>query len=127
VENDHGTGPIATSASPASSANQNEFLPSGIARGEFHPAALEIAQGDWPLPSLDELGDEGAASEIYAEFRRRLRGLRYLRRGERAQALRAAREFRFLSLKALREKRACERRARYLRWRHAQPPPRPLG
>ena len=87
--NDRGTGP-ATSASPAHSAHEIEG----------------------PI-------EEGDAAEIEIEniFRRKIAGARLLPRRERAQARREAREWRRLALKALREKRAAERYARYMRWR----------
>ena len=91
-ENDRGTGP-ATSVSPASSASDNP---------------------------LDE--DGGAEFEIDAEFRRRLTGLRRLRRRDQPQALRAAREWRRIALKALREKRIRDRHARYMQRRQMRPP-----
>ncbi len=85
-ENDRGTGP-ATSASPAHLANE----------------------------SYEPLDDGDAAEfEIEIEFRRRLMGLRGLRRRERSQALRAAREWRRVALKALREKRMRDRQAHYM-------------
>jgi len=64
----------------------------------------------------DEPIDEGDAAEfeIESEFRRRLMGARQLPRRERAQARRAAREWRRLALKALREKRMRDRLARYM-------------
>lgn len=87
--NDRGTGP-ATSVSPAH-------------------AAHEV---DGPL-------DEGDAAEIEIEniFKRKIAGTRQLPRRERALARRAAREWRRFALKALREKRATERHARFMRWR----------
>jgi hypothetical protein len=87
--NDRGTGP-ATSASPAQSAH-------------------EI---DGPI-------DEGDAAEIEIEniFKRKIAGARLLPRRERAFARREARDWRRFALKALREKRATERHARYMRWR----------
>jgi hypothetical protein len=94
--NDRGTGP-ATSASPAHSANES-----------------------------DEPIDEGDAAEfeIEIEFRRRLMGVRQLPRRERSQARRAAREWRRIALKALREKRRYERRPRFV-WRQQTRPPAP--
>jgi hypothetical protein len=99
--NDRGTGP-ATSVSPAHSAHQN-----------------------------DEPVDEGDAAEfeIEQEFRRKLMGTRQIPRRERAQARRAAREWRRLALNALRQKRMHERHARHMLWRLAKsrPPDRGYG
>jgi hypothetical protein len=87
--NDRGTGP-ATSASPAHSASEY----------------------DGPI-------DEGDAAEIEIEtiFKRKIAAARLLPRRERALARREARDWRRIALKALREKRATERHARYMRWR----------
>jgi hypothetical protein len=71
--------------------------------------------------------DETADAEIEAQFKARLMGLRRLPRYQRAGALRAAKEWRMLALKALREKRATDRRARYALWRLGLPPPRQPG
>jgi hypothetical protein len=65
---------------------------------------------------------EAAVIEIEAEFRRKLMGLRRLRRRERALALRAAREWRSFALNALRERRLRDRHARYMQRRHNQLP-----
>lgn len=70
-----------------------------------------------PLP--DEQDDDGAA-EIEAEFRRRIMGLRRLRPYERAGAVRAARNWKTLALRALREKRAANRSARRMLWLRQQ-------
>jgi hypothetical protein len=96
--NDRGTGP-ATSASPAHSAPEN---------GE----------------PIDE--SNAAEFEIEIEFRRRLMGLRVLPKRERAQALRAAKDWRRVALKALREKRMRDRHASYiLRHKMRMSAPRP--
>jgi hypothetical protein len=62
-------------------------------------------------PTIDE---HGAGREVEAVFQDMLSGIRRLPRRQRAAALRAAREWRFLEMKALRDKRARERRGRYL-------------
>jgi hypothetical protein len=54
-------------------------------------------------------------------FKFKLIGLRRLPRYQRPLALRAAREWRLLALKALREKRARDRHANYSLWRLARP------
>jgi hypothetical protein len=70
---------------------------------------------------------EAAEAEIEAMFKRRLMGLRRLPRYQRAGALRAAREWRQVALKALRETRATERHARFMQWRLGLPAPRQPG
>jgi hypothetical protein len=74
---------------------------------------------DAALGAADE--DKAEEFEIDAEFRRKLAGLRRLRRDERPFALRAAREWRRLALKALREKRTAKRHTRYVLWRSRHP------
>jgi hypothetical protein len=71
----------------------------------------------------DQPPDEGDAAEIEIEimFRRKLMGLRRLPRRERSQALRTAKEWRKLALKALREKRMRDRHARYMRRQQMRP------
>jgi hypothetical protein len=71
--------------------------------------------------------DDAAAAEIEATFRLKLVGLRRLPRNQRPYALRAAREWRLLALKALREKRARDRHARHLFWQLQLPAPRQPG
>jgi hypothetical protein len=73
------------------------------------------------LGSMED--DEASEFEIAAEFRRRLSGLRHLPRRQRAAALRAARDWRSLAVKGLRERRANKRHARYLFWRSQLPTP----
>jgi hypothetical protein len=86
TENDAGTGP-ATPRSPSHSAKE-----------------------------IDEAIDEGdaAASDIETLFRRMIAGARLLPRRERAQARRAAHEWRRIALKELREKRMHDRHARHM-------------
>jgi hypothetical protein len=77
-------------------------------------AVLEVTRRTVRLPELEPVADDdAAATEINDLFRRRLTGLRRLPRHDRSHALRAAREWRRLALKALREKRAAERHARH--------------
>jgi hypothetical protein len=123
AENDRGTGP-ATSVSPASSAheidNSLKYLP--VSPG-VSPAEAELQRPSYVEAEIDE-GD-AAEMEIEAEFRRKLMGLRRLRRRERTQALRAAREWLSFALNALREKRLRDRHARYMQRQHSQfPTPR---
>jgi hypothetical protein len=89
-------------------------------------AAVELTQ--WHFPSLgSEATEDDGTADILDTFRRWLMGLRHLPRRERAQALRAAREWLSLALTALREKRAHERYARYMLRRLRQLPPRQPG
>lgn len=92
--NNRGTGPTATPVSPVHSANDEKNGGTASVLG-FEP---------------DE--DDGALGEIEAEFRRKLAGLRRLRRPERALALRVAKDWRRAALKEWRERRARERHAR---------------
>jgi hypothetical protein len=104
---DRGTGP-ATPESRAHLANEmNDLI-------KF-PAFEPVEEGD------------AAATEIEATYRARLIGLRRLPRYQRAQARRAAREWRLLALRALREKRARERHANYVVWHRQLPAPRAPG
>lgn len=123
--NDRGTGPTATLASPDSSADKKDISANAMSpiQAKFFSAArVELTGGDFAGQVLDDPEDDGTAeAEISAAFRRKLMGLRHLRRDERAQAFRAAREWRFLALKALRDKRANDRRAKYA-LRHLRKP-----
>jgi hypothetical protein len=116
-ENDTGTRPAAPLSPSDESANemrQQSFKASAV-RVEFKAAVLgELTRGG-PPPDSQDLEDDGAA-EIEDEFRRRLLALRRMRPHERAAALRAAREWRSLGLKALRDRRARDRRARAALW-----------
>lgn len=116
METDRGTRPAAPASPATQSANEFDY-----------GAMIELTGRMRPFPQLEDLADDDGTAGIDAEFRRRLRGLRTLRRGERAQALRAARDWRFLALKSLKEKRARERQARFMLWRSGQPPPRQFG
>jgi hypothetical protein len=130
MANDRGTGP-APPESPADAANESEepikWQPP--IRPVFCDAATTGSKdrgSAWVnLNSAEE--DEGADAVIEAMFRYRLMGLRRLPRYQRSHALRAAREWRFLELKALRERRARDRHARYMQWRLQLPPPSGSG
>ena len=99
------------------------WLGAGIAAGAL-TGGLAAARG-LPLAGLDAVEEDGAAeAEIEAMFKRRLMGLRRLPRYQRAGALRAAREWRMLALKTLRERRATDRHARHMLWRLSLPAPR---
>jgi len=126
--NDRGTGP-ATSVSPDALANEqsrsDKFL--AVARTIFSSAAaIELTQQDYPSLGSEATEDDGT-TEIQDTFRRMLMGLRQLPRQERAQALRAAQEWRLYALNAVREKRARDRYARYMLWRLKRPAPRQPG
>lgn len=73
-----------------------------------------------PEPSLP-VEDNSGEVEIEALFKQRLVGLRRLRRHERSHALQAARQWRLVALKALREERASKRRAMRAGWRSHGP------
>jgi hypothetical protein len=77
---------------------------------------------------FDPVDQNGAAeAEIEAMFGARLLDLRRLPAHEKSGALRAAREWRRMALKALGEKRARERLAQHAIWRSQRQPPRTLG
>jgi hypothetical protein len=129
LETDRAGRPAAPVPPATKSANEIDplsGLPARVTREFDYGAIIEATGRTHPFPGLEDQEDAGVA-EIDAEFRRRLRGLRHLRRGERAQALRAAREWRFLALKALKQKRAHDRRDRFMQWHRGQPPPRQFG
>ena len=130
MANDRGTGP-ATPASPANSANEIDQPSDRTAptRPDMRQAVVaEITHNVSGCGALEAPADDGAAeAEIDAAFRRKLIGLRFLRPGEWAQVLRAAREWKCLALKALREKRASDRRARITFWLSQRPASRYPG
>jgi hypothetical protein len=95
-------------------------FPSG-ARTEFG----RDDSGPIAVGPMEDADDE--AFWIEQEFGRRLAGLCRLPRRERPGALRAAREWRMLALKALRERKAGERNARHLAWKAQLQTPRPAG
>jgi hypothetical protein len=70
------------------------------------------------LPAIDfgpTDDQEGPEAEIVGIFRRKLAGLRFMSRRERAQAVRAALEWLWFAMAALREKRAYARPTRVRR------------
>jgi hypothetical protein len=82
---------------------------------EFKHSATEIELPHRAVSSVELDGeDDGADVDVDTIFKRKLMGLRLLPRRERAQAYRAAKAWRRAALKALREKRQCERHARYM-------------
>jgi hypothetical protein len=95
------------------------------ARTAFSSAALIEVTFRAPLIGSEPLDeDETADVEIEMMFRRKLMGLRFLPRRQRPAAYRALRQWRFLALRALREKRAAERRARLKLGQQQRPSPR---
>jgi hypothetical protein len=128
MENDRGTGLAAiVSPAPQPAKEIDQVIHArDRAREEFAAVVVEFVGWDRLRPE-DPREDGTAEAEIDAEYRRRLTGLRGLCRGERAQARRAARDWRFLARKALREKRAAERRARHALRLSRMPPPRQPG
>jgi hypothetical protein len=106
--------------SPESLANQSE----GSIGRLFATSALQDHDcGELPFSGLDAAeGGDAAIIDIETTFRRMLIGLRRLPRRERAQALRAAREWRSFAMNALREKRLRDRHARYVQRRQNRLP-----
>jgi hypothetical protein len=128
METDHGNRP-ATPASPARPAHEIEITSSWAPAAASTSLSTGSARANWSVPPPDLSGesDDAASAEIEAEFRRMLSGLRRLPRGARAAALRAARNYRYLAHKALREKRQCDRQAAHRAWRDRLPAPKPPG
>ena len=93
-------------------------------RTEFTTTRIEFTRiGSFPIgPPPAEDGDAGE-TEIKAMFQGKLMALRRLPRHERAAALRAAREWLLLAMKALREKHARDRYGKYVQWRLQNPRP----
>jgi hypothetical protein len=129
METDRGIG-LAALRSPDDQASTSErssdWPPIGSARSAWYSAAaLETTQRAAHVPDLEPLEeDEGAVLEINQLFRRRLAGLRRLPRHQKADALRAAREWRRQALRAVKDKRAAERHARRLLRQLLKPAPR---
>jgi hypothetical protein len=93
-------------------------------RAAFSSAALIEVTHRGPLVGSDPLDeDETADVEIEMMFRRKLMGLRFLPRQQRAAAYRALRQWRFHALKTLQEKRAADRLAGFLLRRQQRPSP----
>jgi len=124
MENDRGTWP-ATPASPATSANQKDRLPSEVPAQAFRSPAIDTAHRGSDAGGLGPADDDGGAeAEIEAMYRTKFAGIRRLPRHQRPLARRAAREWRQSALRALREKRAGERYARLMRGRPRPQAPR---
>jgi hypothetical protein len=118
TENDRGTGP-ATSVSPVLSANENQkeddYQP--FASGKLKMATSELTRPDLLAAEPTSAEDEGSPEfEILKIFRRRIAGLRRLPHHQRARAIRAALEWLWSTLAALREKRAYARHRRHMLW-----------
>jgi hypothetical protein len=115
TENDAGTGP-ATSESPAFSAYQyqkEEYLQTAVIK--FRPAANELTCRDvLPADPIASEEEDSPDFEIMKIFRRKIAGLRRLPRAQRAQEIRAALEWLWSTMKALRDKRAYARHRRHI-------------
>ena len=126
---DRGIG-LAALRSPEEKASTSERTldraPIGCALSAWHSAAaLGTKHRAAHSPDLELLeADEGAVLEINQLFRRRLAGLRRLPRHQKADALRAAREWRRQALRAIKDRRAAERHARHLLRQLLKPAPR---
>jgi hypothetical protein len=124
AENDTGTGP-ATPVSPALSAHQNqkeEFQP--VAPNKFWMAANELMHRDiLPVDPIAGEEEDSPDFEIMNIFRRKIAGLRRLPKHQRAREIRAALEWLWSTMAALREKRAYARSRRHTLWqiRRARP------
>jgi len=98
-------------------------------RREFRAAAWHgTTRAGLLLAEADAVEGEAEELEIETTFRRKLAGLRRLRKSERPHALRAAREWRQSALRELRERRARERQANRIRLkleRYSRGPPSP--
>jgi uncharacterized protein with von Willebrand factor type A (vWA) domain len=125
TENDQGTGP-APSVSPALSANENqkEDEKQPLMPIRLNPAEAELTGGD-RLPVELMSAEEGSPElEILLIFRRKIAGLRKLTRQQRTQEIRAALEWLWSTMAALREKRLYQRHARQASRRFRRPDPR---
>ena len=90
----------------------------------FEATRIELTRtGSFPIgpPPGDE--DDAGEAEIKAMFKGKLVALRRLPRRERAAALRAAREWFLMAMKAAREKRGRDRYGKYMQWRLQIPRP----
>jgi len=96
----------------------------GATLAQFNAADLELTRDGLfsigPPPADD---DDAGETEIKAVFQGMLRCQRRLPRHERAAALRAAREWFLMAMKAAREKRARDRYGKYMQWRLQIPRP----
>ena len=126
--NDHGTLP-ATQTSPVHLAQPKDIDDAPRSRSAAAGPASPPASDDVHLVRpVEVMGDTGGgvatdaeAAGIDDEYRRRLAGLRRIFGHQRALALRAARDARFVALRALRQKRERIRADRSLAQR-LQPP-----
>lgn len=126
TENDRGTGP-APPVSPVLSANENqkENENQPFAPIRLKLSGTELTGGDRLPVELMSTEEEGSPElEVLLIFRRKIAGLRKLPRQQRAQEIRAALEWLWSSIAALREKRAYARhRQHMLRQQRRQPKP----
>jgi hypothetical protein len=118
TENDTGTRP-ASLVSPSVSANENlkeekeqPFLPLNVKR-----VASELARPDRLPADLISVEEEGNPEfEVLLMFRQKIADLRRLPKHQKAQAHRAALEWLWSTMAALREKRAYARHRRRMVW-----------
>ena len=117
TENDRGTVP-ATSVSPALSPaneNQKEDEDQSFASSKFIPAASELTRREFlPAEMMSAEEEDTPDFEILKIFRRKIAGMRRLPRHQRAQVIRAALEWLWSNMAALREKRAYARHRRHI-------------
>jgi hypothetical protein len=117
---------LAATASPApiKPANDIEHPPDRVPLPRFRMSSIEVLKPGPHAVLEDPIEDDDAiAMEIKAMFRRKLIGMRRLLRSERAAALRAAREWLFAALLALRQMRAQRRQDKRTRRRLQRPSP----
>jgi hypothetical protein len=115
--NDSGTGP-ATSASHALTAHTIEEHERYrvFASARFDASALEVTRFSLPAIDFGPIDDpDRSEADIVNIFRRKLAGLRFMSRRERAQAVRAALEWLWFAMAALRERRTFSRPTRVRR------------
>ena len=119
---DFGTGPTATPVSrdpPADETKPQAHTPI-ILTGQFQESGIEVTRRV-RFPTVEE--DETTEAEIEREYQGRLAAIWRLPKSQRAGARRAAREWRHMMLKALREKCRRERQGRYEVWKQQTPRP----
>jgi hypothetical protein len=120
TENDAGTGP-ATPVSPALSAHENQEVNEDqpFMAFKFRAATTELTRREF-LPAdlilVEEADSPDPDFEIMKIFRQKIAGLRRLPKRQRAQARRAALEWLWSNMKALRDKRTYARHRRHMLW-----------
>jgi hypothetical protein len=90
----------------------------------FTAAAIDVAQLSLQAIDFGPMDEaDSPEAEIVSSFRRKLAGLRLLSRSERAQAVRAALEWLWFAMAALREKRTYRNHGRLMLRRLQGPAP----